>query len=73
MTEMSFDDAIKIAVGCGKFNGGFACGIERDAFRLGIQTVVSVLKKAKIDGLEDEAIKDLWETGVFLELSDHED
>lgn len=54
-TELTFDDAVRLARGCTDYGGGHY-GDAYDAFQHGIQTVVNVLVAAQKNGLSDRQI-----------------
>lgn len=60
--DLSFDDAIILAKGSRDYGGGFH-DEEYEAYQAGIDTVVSVLEKAKEDGINDFQMEAVYGIG----------
>lgn len=62
MSQLTFDDAMRIAKGCTDYGGGYS-GDDYETYQHGIQTVINALTSAKSKGLADSQIRALHAMG----------
>jgi hypothetical protein len=62
--ELVFEDALRIALGCKDYGGGYRGNAEEyEIYQHGIQTVVNALRSAHIKGLKDSQVSALHQIG----------
>ena len=62
MSELTFNDAVRMARGCHDYSGGHHHDGHYDAFHHGVQTVINVLESAEKNGMDTQCAV-LWRIG----------
>lgn len=63
-SQLTFEDALRIARGCKDYGGGYRDGEHYEAFKHGIQTVINALDHAEFSGIKDPQIATLYAIGA---------
>lgn len=65
MSELTFSDALAIAIGCEDYGGGYRSNPEHfEIYRHGIQTVINSLRAAQRNGLAERQVAVLHAIGT---------
>ena len=62
--ELTFEDALRIALGCTDYGGGYRQPEDTEIYQHGIQTVINALTAASNKGLEDTQVAALHVMGA---------
>ena len=61
--QLTFEDALRVALACKDYGGGYRSGEHYEVFQSGIQTVIKALEYAEFSGIKPSQIATLYVIG----------